>query len=121
MVLMRKVLIVDDSKLLQDRLTGSLKKINSEMMLYQAFNCRQAMEYYRSYEPDTVILDIELPDGSGINLLRRFKEDNPAVNVIIFTNYSTGEFRKGCMELKALDFIDKSDISRLLKVMKSLS
>ena len=119
--LLMKLLLVDDSILLQKRWIESLKKIDGEIMVYQAFNCKQAMEYFKLYEPDTVVLDIELPDGSGINLLRSFKEEKPAVNVIVLTNHSTGAFRKGCMELGAMDFIGKSDMLRLFKIIRSLS
>lgn len=116
----RKVLIVDDSRLLQTRLMESLLEVDNDMIIYQAFNCKEAMELFSSLEPETVILDLELPDGSGINLLRKFKEDNPGVNVIIFTNYATNEFKKSCMDLCAIDFIDKSNFLSLINTMISL-
>ena len=115
-----KVLIVDDSILLQKRLMESLMNFDREMLVYQAYSCKEASELFSTFEPETVILDIELPDGSGINLLRRFKEEKPDVKVIVFTNYSTDEFRKSCMDLSAMDFINKSDFLKLLNTMIAL-
>lgn len=116
----RKVLIVDDSRLIQTRIMESLKDVDNDKMIYQAFNCKDAMELFSSLEPEFVILDLELPDGSGINLLRKFKEINSGVNVIIFTNYATSEFKNSCMDLRALHFIDKSNFLSLINTMKSL-
>ena len=110
-----KVLIVDDSRFLQNRLMESLLEVDDAMVISQAFNFKEAIELFSSFEPEIVILDLELPDGSGINLLRKFKEDNPGVKVIIFTNHSTSEFKKSCMDLDASDFIDKSNLFRLNK------
>jgi DNA-binding NarL/FixJ family response regulator len=109
-----KVLIVDDSDLLQSRLKKALFKVDQNMSISQASNCEQALELFQPFKPDTVILDIALPDGSGIDLLRKFKENNPDVNVIVFTNYPTPEFKRSCIELGATSFIDKSNINSLL-------
>jgi DNA-binding NarL/FixJ family response regulator len=115
-----KVMIVDDSLLLQNRLMKSLHEADREMMICQAYCCNEAIELFSSFKPETIILDIELPDGSGINLLRRFKEDRPDVKVIIFTNYSTDEFKNSCMNLSAWDFINKSDFLGLINTLISL-
>ena len=95
-----------------------LVKLNQHMIISQAFTCKEALELFSSFNPETVILDIDLPDGSGINLLQMFKKINPIVNVIIFTNYSSSDFREASMNLQASDFIDKSDILSLIKYMK---
>lgn len=109
-----KVLIVEDSELLQTRLNKVLLEVNKKVRIMQAFNCKEALELFPSVRPEVVILDIALPDGSGIDLLRKFKEDNPMVKVIIFTNYSTSEFKKSCMDLGASQFIDKSNLLSLI-------
>jgi len=115
-----KILIVDDSKLLQMRILKLINGIDKDMEIIQAFNCMEASKLFSSNGPDAVVLDIQLPDGSGIDLLLKFKKENPAVNVIMFTNYPTLEFRKSCMDLGARDFIDKSDLTSLLKALELL-
>lgn len=113
-----KVLIVDDSYLLQTRLINALRKVDVNMIISQASNCQEALELFNSFSPDTVILDISLPDGSGINLLKEFKKNNPTIHMIMFTNFPTDEFKKRCLEFGADHFLDKSNMSKLIKLIQ---
>jgi DNA-binding response OmpR family regulator len=115
-----RVLIVDDSLPMQTRLHKLLVQVDKGITINQAHSCQEAIEIFSAFDPEVAILDIELPDGSGIGLLRRFKEVKSSVAVILFTNYPSDEFKKSCMDLGALDFIDKSDIVSLAKTMSSL-
>jgi DNA-binding response OmpR family regulator len=112
-----KVLIVDDSSMLQMRLSTALLNWDHKLSLMQALTCKEALEKFSPFSPDAVILDIALPDGSGINLLKLFKHDHPEVKVIMFTNYPTNEFQKCCLDLGADYFLNKSSISKLLKIL----
>jgi len=116
----KKVLIVDDSDLLQTRIKDKLLNVYENLTIKNAKTCKEALALFQSFGPDTVILDISLPDGSGIDLLRKFKEDNPMVKVIIFTNHPTSEFKKRCLDLRAEYFIDKSDPLSLTNALRSL-
>ena len=113
-----KVMIVDDSKLLQTRLINALRKVNENMSISLASSCKEAADMFSLVSPDTVILDIALPDGSGINLLQRFKKEIPTVHVIMLTNYPTDEFKKNCLELGADYFFDKSNMNGLINTIK---
>ena len=116
-----KLIVVDDSKILQGRLIKNLMKMDQNLSIRQAFNCKDALELFSVFNPETVILDIDLPDGSGIELLRKFKKEDPGAEVIIFTNYPTYEFKKNCMQLGADHFIDKSDLSGLINTIRNYS
>ena len=116
-----KLLIVDDSNLLQDRLCHALADADKTICVAQAYSFKEGMALFSTFEPDKVILDIALPDGSGIDLLRIFKTNRPSVKVIIFTNYPTSEFKKSCMKLGADYFFDKSNLSSILKYVKENS
>ena len=110
-----KLLIVDDSKMLQSRLKDAFLRADEFMEITQAMTCKKALKEFSEVKPNAVVLDIALPDGSGLGLLRLFKRENPAVKVIIFTNYPTVEFRDSCMKLGADHFLDKSRISSLIE------
>jgi DNA-binding response OmpR family regulator len=111
------VLIVDDSDLLQDRLKKSLTELNKNINISLASNCQEAMDLFTRHSYDKIILDIDLPDGSGIQLLRLFKKKRPETDVIMFTNYQSAEFKKNCIELGADHFFNKSEMAGLLKII----
>jgi two-component system, NarL family, invasion response regulator UvrY len=111
------VMIVDDSALLQSRLSKALLEADKNISITQALSCKEATEKFAALKPDVVILDIALPDGSGINLLKQFKKVSPGAKVIMFTNYPTAEFKARCEQLGADYFLDKSKISDLIKII----
>lgn len=112
-----KLLIVDDSVLLQARLKKAIVDANDKICICQAFSCMEAIESFIIFEPDILILDIALPDGSGIELLQKFKKENPTAIEIILTNYPTDEFNKRCKQLGADHFFDKSNLLGLLNTI----
>jgi DNA-binding response OmpR family regulator len=114
-----QLMIVDDSELLQNRLKKALMEAIKNLNILQAFNCKEAMVMFSSFKPEAVVLDIDLPDGSGIDLLRKFKKENSGVKVIMFTNYPTNEFKRSCMELGANEFIEKSNLNELINAIRN--
>ncbi|MBI3795886.1 MAG: PAS domain S-box protein, partial [Deltaproteobacteria bacterium] len=74
----------------------------------QAQNLSAAVEAVRTISPDVVILDIHMPEGSGIEVLRALKKSQPAPLVIMLTNYPFLQFRQRCLAEGADFFLDKS-------------
>lgn len=109
-----KILLVDDNELLWHRLANAIKNVNENITVFKAFDCQEAMSRFSPLNPHLVILDISLPDGSGIDVLRKIKSSNPRVCVCMFTNYGTEEFKKSCRKLGADHFFEKSNLNGLL-------
>lgn len=109
-----KILLVDDNELIQVRLSRSIKKLYDDCIIHKAADCEEALSIFVKINPDLVILDISLPDGSGIDLLRTMKKENPNVTIFMFTNYGTEEFKKSCIELGADGFLEKSNFNGLM-------
>jgi DNA-binding NarL/FixJ family response regulator len=74
----------------------------------QAENAPGSLAAIRQTRPDVVILDIRMPGGNGIEVLREVKKLDPAPKVIMFTNYAHAQYRKKCEEAGADFFLDKS-------------
>jgi DNA-binding response OmpR family regulator len=111
------VLIVDDSVLLQDRLKKTLTEVNENICVSLACNYQEALDMFTLHPYDKIILDISLPDGSGIDLLRIFKKTKPEIDVIMFTNYPLAEFKNNCIHLGADHFFNKSEMAGLIKII----
>jgi two-component system, OmpR family, response regulator CpxR len=112
-----KVLLVDDERefvqTLSERLT--LRDMGSVV----AYDGRSALELVASDEPEVMILDLRMPGIDGIEVLRRVKESNPDIEVIILTGHGSEADRKICMELGAFAYLNKPvDIDVLSETLK---
>jgi YesN/AraC family two-component response regulator len=105
---MKRVLIVDDSKEVRERLISLLSESSKIRIVGQAGNGKEAMDAVNNQKPDTVILDIRLPGKSGIQLLKEIKVAHPEITVIMLTNYDFEQYRKQCTEFGVDHFFNKT-------------
>ena len=104
----KKILIVDDSALIVKRLTDMLSELEGLDWIKSADNYKDAVQLIETAKPGILLLDINLPHKSGIDILRISKEQTPSIKVIMITNQANDYYRKLCMLLGADYFIDKS-------------
>lgn len=120
-----KLLIVDDSALIQKLLKGAIERMagngfSSDIKIMQAINCYEARHLYKCAHPEVVILDISLPDGSGLNLLDEFRSDTgntPPATIFVLSNHASPEIRNRCLSAGANEFFDKADIHGFLNFL----
>jgi len=103
-----KAFIADDSHVVRERLVTMLDELAGIEIVGQAETVAEAISAIGELRPDVVILDIRLPDGSGIDVLRTIKQDEPAPIVIVLTNYPYPAYRQKCLQAGADFFLDKS-------------
>jgi DNA-binding NarL/FixJ family response regulator len=105
---MRSLFIVDDSPLIIERLLGMLEGLLAPEQIGHAGSCSEALSRIDSRPPDILLLDVHLPDKSGVELLRVVRKRYPAMIVIMISNQSDESYRSVCSSLGALRFLDKS-------------
>jgi DNA-binding NarL/FixJ family response regulator len=115
------IFIADDSKALRERLTAMLSEIEGAEVIGQAGNVAEAIEGINNLKPDVVILDIQMPGGNGIDVLKTIKQESEPPLVLMLTNNASPQYRKKCMELGSDFFLDKSrEFESLLTIFKRL-
>ena len=92
------VLIVDDSPVIVERLIEAVGKIRGIERLDQADTVATASEAVRRLRPDVVILDMQMPGGSGLDVLKIIKEDGIGCAVIVLTNFAYPQYRRKCFK-----------------------
>lgn len=105
---MKMVLIVDDSYLIIERLTDMLEELENIGSITHAYTVAEALDAIKKSKPDVILLDINLPDSNGIDMLRIVKQDYPGIIVVMLTNQANDYYRQLCLKLGADHFIDKS-------------
>ena len=102
------VFIADDSEPVRERLIALLSEIEGAEVIGQAGNHGEAVEGIRSLKPQVVILDIQMPGGSGIDVLKEIKRDSRPPVVLMLTNHADPFYRRRCIKEGADAFFDKS-------------
>jgi two-component system, NarL family, response regulator len=86
-----RILIVDDHFLVRIGLLTSLKMDPELKVIAEASTVRQAVELYREHRPDVVLMDLRLPDASGIEATAKLKKEFTTAKVIIVSSYDAEE------------------------------
>lgn len=101
-----KLLIVDDSSAVYGRLLAMLGGVERLTALAIARSLQEAIEKSKDFCPDAVVMDVHLPDGSGLDAIALLKRQCAGARVFIFSNQI--EFRAKALASGADGFFDKS-------------
>jgi len=102
---MNSILIIDDDPLIRKTLSSHLSRKGFETSL--AEDGEEALHQYESNLPNLVILDIRLPDITGIEVLKKIKEINKKAYVIIMTAYDDMKTTVEAVKLGAFEYLVK--------------
>jgi YesN/AraC family two-component response regulator len=104
-----RVLIADDSPLILDRLQEILRDCAGAEIVASLENGKDALEAIRSLKPDLVILDINMPGMTGLQVLDAVKKEKYKTKFILLTFYASNYFRKKAFSLGTDYFLSKVD------------
>ena len=103
-----RLLIVDDSILIVKRLTTTLYEVLPKTEIISVLKGADALLVMENSQPEIVLLDLQLPDMNGIEVLKKIKKNYPTTAVIILSNNSVPYNRTTCIKEGAEGFYDKS-------------
>lgn len=83
-----RILIVDDHEVVREGLRALLSKREGFDVVGQAGTMEQAISEAARSQPDVIVMDVRLPDGSGIEACREIREVRPETKVIMLTSYA---------------------------------
>lgn len=103
-----QVLLVDDDRLCVEGIYCSVdwSELGIEEV-YMAYSMAQAQEIFRTKEVSIILCDVEMPRGSGLDLLRWVKEEGYQPVSVLLTSYATFQYAKQAIELGVMDYLTK--------------
>ncbi len=116
---MTKILIVDDEELIRITVKKILKEEGYNVDTSETGSL--AIEKFLKNQYDLVLLDINLPDINGLDVLKELKKINPDVLVIIVTGYASIEDAVQAIKLGAYDYIEKPLKKNTIKLIVKLA
>lgn len=120
---MKKLLIVEDENILRNMYMERFGRQDNIEVL-SANTAEESFNIAQKEKPDLILLDILLPEASGVEMLEKLRNDPKTVDikVLAFSNYDDPETKKTAKELGAIDYLMKTDYtpSQITKVVKKL-
>jgi two-component system response regulator DevR len=114
-----RILIVDDHAVVRIGLKTVLANATGFRVVGEAGTVNDAITLAVQARPDVVLMDVRLPDGSGVEACRRIKADNPDIRVVMLTSYQDEEAIVGSVMAGASGYLLKqADAERLIQAIR---
>ncbi|WP_017933917.1 response regulator transcription factor [Nocardioides sp. Iso805N] len=104
---MTSVLLVDDHELIREGLAGVIDLEEDLDVVAQAGTVAAALELYERLSPDVVVADLQLQDGTGLDILRAIRRQSNTTGVVVLTMHSGDDQIFAAMEAGASGFVGK--------------
>lgn len=108
------VMTVDDHPLFREGIAAVLSLETDIRLIAEAQTAAEALELYRQHRPDVVLMDIKLPDGSGIQATAKICQEFPGAKVIMLTTFKGDVQALGALKAGAWGFLLKNTVRREL-------
>tara|TARA_R110002049_G_scaffold173090_3_gene339872 strand:+ start:3704 stop:4066 length:363 start_codon:yes stop_codon:yes gene_type:complete len=113
------LLLIEDDFLIGEKLYNTTKDLHNINLINLSVNLEEAKTALMLTDYDFIVLDLNLPDGNGIELLKWLREKKKSVKVFIFS--INIELKRICLKNGAEAFFDKSqDFDLLIDTLKTL-
>jgi DNA-binding NarL/FixJ family response regulator len=117
-----RVLLVDDHPLFRDGVVAALASAEDLDVVAEADDVRSAVEQALACEPDLVVMDLQLPDGSGVDATRAILAARPAAHVLVMTMSDDDEAVVAAMRAGARGYVVKgSGRADLLQALRTVA
>lgn len=103
----KTVLLVDDHELIRQGLRLAFERSGEFVVVAEAGSIDEGLQFARRHSPEVAVVDIRLPDGSGIDVTRRLRELFPDIGVVVLTMYAGDEHLFAALEAGASAFVAK--------------
>jgi two-component system, NarL family, invasion response regulator UvrY len=113
-----RVVIADDADEIRSLLDLVLSEIDGLVISGKAKNGAEALRMVRALHPDVVVLDVSMPEKSGIEVLREIRKDDQTTIIIMFT--IDPQVRECSFKAGANYFLSKNEIGDLVEIFQLL-
>ena len=83
-----RILTVDDHPLLREGIAAVLANEQDMVLVAEASNGRDAIEQFRTHQPDVTLMDVQMPEINGIDAIIKIREEFPEARIIVLTTYT---------------------------------
>ena len=107
-----QLLVVDDHPLLREGIAAIINNQTDIELVAEASNGREAIEKFRSHRPDVTLMDLQMPDMSGIDAIISIRHEFPEARIIVLTTYAGDVLAQRALKAGAQAYMLKSDVRK---------
>jgi DNA-binding NarL/FixJ family response regulator len=116
-----RILTVDDHPVLRGGLAALIQTQPDMVLVGEASTGRAAVEHFRELKPDVTLMDLQMPEMSGLEAIRAIREEFPSARIIVLTTYSGDVQTLKAIKAGAMGYLLKSALHRdLLDTIRSV-
>ena len=116
------ILLVDDHQVLRDGLRLLLESAPDLEVIGEAADGQEAIALADQLLPDLIVMDLGLPDISGIEVSRIIRESHPSIKIVVLSMHTSKEFVVSAIEAGAVGYVPKSTTHEsLLEAIRTVS
>jgi two-component system, NarL family, response regulator len=109
-----RVLTADDHPVLREGIAALLEAQKDMFLVGEAANGREAIELFRKHRPDVTLMDLELPEMSGIDAIAEIRREFPQARILVLTTYKGDVHAARALEVGAWGYLLKSALRKEL-------
>lgn len=109
-----RILTVDDHQLLREGIAAVLESQADMTLVAQASNGREAVESFRRLRPDVTLMDLRMPDMSGIEAITAIRAEFPDARIIVLTTYAGDAQAAAALKAGAVGYLLKNLVRKEL-------
>jgi DNA-binding NarL/FixJ family response regulator len=113
-----RVLVVDDHPLLREGIRAVIATAPDIEFAGEASNGLEAVERFRAIRPDVTLMDLQLPEMSGIDAMSAIRTEFPTARIIVLTTYDRHDLAKRALRAGAQGYVLKSSVRELLDAIR---
>jgi DNA-binding NarL/FixJ family response regulator len=108
---MIKIIIADDHTIVREGLHRIVGEVDDIDVVGEATNGREVLEWVRKGGFDMLLLDLSMPDHSGVDFIKRLKDESPKLPILVLTMHEEEQYAVRCIRAGASGYLTKESAS----------
>jgi DNA-binding NarL/FixJ family response regulator len=116
-----RVLAADDHEIVRDGITRLIRTQSDMELVAEACDGREAVEQFRNHHPDVTLMDLQMPDMSGIDAINAIRREFPEARIVVLTTYAGDAQVKRALQAGAQGYLLKGLLRKeLLETIRAV-
>jgi DNA-binding NarL/FixJ family response regulator len=107
-----RILVVDDHPLLRDGIAALIINQPDIELVAEASNGHEAIELFRSQRPDVTLMDLQMPDMSGVDAIIAIRSEFPEARIVVLTTYAGDALARRALKAGAQSYLLKGNVRK---------